>query len=1060
MTLSRAVDYENRKSYAKLPEILPVPNLIMTQIDSYMWFQREGLKELLTEISPIKDFTGSRLELTFLNPNEGPDFNEPRYTFYTPKHSEEECRDRDLTYSSPLHVTAWLLVKDTQEWKEQDLFMGDFPNMTDNGTFIINGAERVVVSQLIRSPGVYFTIEEDMASGRDLCFAKMVPNRGAWLEFETSSKNVISVKVDRKRKIPITTLVRCIGYGTDDELLELFKGVDTNPDHSYIKTTIEKEPLVRSKDEALVDFHRRLRPSDPSTLDNAKSFLKSLFYDPRRYDLGKVGRYKLNKRLGLNVPLDTRTLTVEDLAGVARYIVKVNNGAEKPDDIDHLGNRRVRTVGELVQNQLRVGFLRMERVVKERMSITEIESVTPSDLINIRPVSVTLKEFFGSSQLSQFMDQTNPLAELTHKRRLSALGPGGLSRERAGFDVRDVHHSHYGRICPIETPEGPNIGLIGSLATYGRINQYGLIETPYRRVIKSVKNKQQNLVGKIVRNDIVDDKDKLVASAGTEITETIAKKIAELSLKNIDVVPFVSSNVEYLSADEEEDFIVAQANAILDDNQHFLEEKVEARSGDKYFMELPRRIDFMDVSPKQIVSVAASLIPFLEHDDANRALMGSNMQRQAVPLLLPEAPLVATGMEKQAAFDSGQVLFAKSDGEVTSVTATMIAIKRKDGEVEYYPLRKFDRSNQGTCINQRPIISKGDKVHQGQVLADSSSTDEGELALGHNVLCAFMSWEGYNYEDAIVLSESLVKNDKFTSIHIEKHEVEARSTKLGPEEITRDIPNIGEESLRDLDERGIIRLGAEVGPGDILVGKITPKGETELSAEEKLLRAIFGEKAREVKDTSLRVPHGEYGKVIDVKAFPQDGSGEQPPGVNQMVRVCVAQKRKVSAGDKLAGRHGNKGVIGRILPVEDMPFLPDGRPLEIILNPIGIPSRMNLGQVLETHLGWAAHVLGFDALSPIFDGGEDEMIEAELGRSWIVENAGAVDPEGGPYDKDRVREWLAEQGYDYDIIFDENKVYEPKEACIKLWLTHLGVPTYRLDTDGIQKELKKLLSVS
>ena len=1056
MTLSRSVDYENRKSYANLPEILPVPNLIQTQMDSYSWFQSEGLKELLTEVSPIKDFTGSRLELTFLNPNEGPDFNEPRYTFFPPKHSEEECRDRDLTYSSPLHVTAWLLVKDTGEWKEQDLFMGDFPNMTDNGTFIINGAERVVVSQLIRSPGVYFTIEEDMASGRDLCFAKMVPNRGAWLEFETSSKNVISVKVDRKRKIPITTLVRCIGYGTDDQLLGLFKGVDTNPDHQYIKTTIEKEPLVRSEDEALVDFHRRLRPSDPSTLDNAKSFLKSLFFDPRRYDLGKVGRYKLNKHLGLNVPLDTRTLTIEDLAGVARYIVKVNNGDEKPDDIDHLGNRRVRTVGELVQNQLRVGFLRMERVVKERMSITEIESVTPSDLINIRPVSVTLKEFFGSSQLSQFMDQTNPLAELTHKRRLSALGPGGLSRERAGFDVRDVHHSHYGRICPIETPEGPNIGLIGSLATYGRINQYGLIETPYRKVIKSVKNKQQNLVGKIVRNDIVDGKDKVVVPASTEVTEAIATKIAELPLKNIAVVPFVSSNVEYLSADEEEDSIVAQANAILDDNQHFLEERVEARSGDQYFMELPERIDFMDVSPKQIVSVAASLIPFLEHDDANRALMGSNMQRQAVPLLLPEAPLVATGMEKQAAFDSGQVLFAKSDGEVTSVTATTIAIKRKDGEVEYYPLRKFDRSNQGTCINQRPIISRGDKVRQGQVVADSSSTDEGELALGHNVLCAFMSWEGYNYEDAIVLSESLVKNDKFTSIHIEKHEVEARSTKLGPEEITRDIPNIGEESLKDLDERGIIRLGAEVGPGDILVGKITPKGETELSAEEKLLRAIFGEKAREVKDTSLRVPHGEYGKVIDVKAFPQDGSGEQPPGVNQMVRVCVAQKRKVSAGDKLAGRHGNKGVIGRILPVEDMPFLPDGRPLEVVLNPIGIPSRMNLGQVLETHLGWAAHVLGFNALSPIFDSGKDEVIEAELGRSWIVENAGAVDPEGGPYDKARVREWLAEQGYDYDIVFDESKVYEPKEACIKLWLTHLGVPAYRLDTDGIQKELKKL----
>ncbi|MFC1998843.1 DNA-directed RNA polymerase subunit beta, partial [Chloroflexota bacterium] len=948
------------------------------------------------------------------------------------------------------------LIKDTGEWKEQDLFMGDFPNMTDNGTFIINGAERVVVSQLIRSPGVYFTIEEDLASGRDLCFAKLVPNRGAWLEFETSSKDIISVKVDRKRKIPITTLLRCIGYGSDEDLEELFKGIDTNPDHPYIKTTIEKEPLVRSKDEALIDFHRRLKPSDPSTLDNANKFMHSLFFDERRYDLGKVGRYKMNKRLRINTPLETRTGTVEDLVGVARYIVKVNNGAEKPDDIDHLGNRRVRTVGELVQNQLRVGFLRMERVVKERMSITEIESVTPSDLINIRPVSVTLKEFFGSSQLSQFMDQTNPLAELTHKRRLSALGPGGLSRERAGFDVRDVHHSHYGRICPIETPEGPNIGLIGSLATYGRINQYGLIETPYRKVIKSVKNKKPNLVGNIVKNDIVDDKDKVLVAAGTEITEAIAKKIADLPLKNIDIVPFVSTSVEYLSADEEEDFIVAQANAILDENQHFLEEKVEVRTGDQYFMEVTEKIDYMDVSPKQIVSVAASLIPFLEHDDANRALMGSNMQRQAVPLLLPEAPFVATGMEKQAALDSGQVLFAKGDGEVISVTATMIAIKRESGELEYYPLRKFDRSNQGTCINQRPIVSKSDKVHEGQVLADSSSTDEGELALGHNVLCAFMSWEGYNYEDAIILSESLVKNDKFTSIHIEKHEVEARSTKLGPEEITRDIPNIGEESLRDLDEGGIIRLGAEVGPGDILVGKITPKGETELSAEEKLLRAIFGEKAREVKDTSLRVPHGEYGKVIDVKAYPQDGSGEQPPGVNQMVRVCVAQKRKVSAGDKLAGRHGNKGVIGRILPVEDMPFLPDGRPLEVILNPIGIPSRMNLGQVLETHLGWAAHSLGFDALSPIFDSGEDKEIEDELGRAWIVGSAGAVDHEGGPYDRQKVRDWLADRGFDYDVVFDESKDGDAKQACIKLWLGELGVDISKLKDKGVQKELDRL----
>ena len=1057
MTFTRAVSYQKRRSYAGLEEVLPVPNLIQTQLDSFIWFQEEGLKELLYEISPINDFAGTRLTLTFLNPNsDDADYNQTRYVFYPPKFNERECIERDLTYAAPLHVTAWLLVKETGIWKEQDLFLGDFPKMTPNGTFIINGAERVVVSQLIRSPGVYLTIEEDLTSGRDLCYAKLVPNRGAWLEFETSSKDVISVKVDRKRKIPVTTLLRCIGYGSDDELHKQFKNTDTGPDHLYIQSTIEREPNVRSEEEALTEFHRKLRPSDPSTVENARSFIKNLFFDPRHYDLGKVGRYKLNKRLHVDIQLSNRVLTPDDLIGVVRHIIMVNNGFDKPDDIDHLGNRRVRTVGELVQNQLRIGLLRMERVIKERMSITDIETVTPSDLVNIRPVSVTLKEFFGSSQLSQFMDQTNPLAELTHKRRLSALGPGGLSRERAGFDVRDVHHSHYGRICPIETPEGPNIGLIGSLATYGRINQYGLIETPYRKVIKQVNNKIKSTIGKTVL-ETVHNGDEIIVEAGTVITDEIAKKLAQLPIKTVKVKPFVAWDTEYLSADQEEDFIIAQANALLDENEQFIEEKVEARHGADFLVEVASKIDYMDVSPKQVVSVAASLIPFLEHDDANRALMGSNMQRQAVPLLIPEAPIVATGMEGQAAQDSGQVLFSKHDGEVVSVTANLIKVKANDGGViEEYPLRKFERSNQGTCINQRPIVHKGNKVHAGQVVADSSSTDNGELALGHNVLCAFMSWEGYNYEDAIIISESLVREDKFTSIHIEKHEVEARSTKLGPEEITRDIPNIGEESLHDLDEQGVIRIGAEVVPGDILVGKITPKGETELSAEEKLLRAIFGEKAREVKDTSLRVPHGEYGKVIEVKVFPQDEKGEQHLGVNQMVRVCVAQKRKVNAGDKLAGRHGNKGVIGRILPVEDMPYLPDGRPIEVILNPIGIPSRMNLGQVLETHLGWAAHTLGFEAMTPIFDGADIGSIENDLARAWIVNRSGAGSPDQNSFSMEVVTEWLAERGFQSNEIFDPSCKGVAKKACIELWLEDNGVPARALSDEHIEIELGRI----
>ncbi|HEY8836301.1 MAG TPA: DNA-directed RNA polymerase subunit beta, partial [Dehalococcoidia bacterium] len=908
-----------RKVYSKIREIISVPNLIQVQLDSFLWFTgakdaaskaESGLRELFDEISPIVDFTGSRMELRFLD-----------YEFGEPKYSELECREKDMTYSAPLRVDVELRVKETEEIKEQQLFMGDFPLMTKNGTFIINGAERVVVSQLVRSPGVYFTVEQDPSSGRDMTGAKLIPNRGAWLEFETSNKDIVSVKVDRKRKIPITTLLRAIDrdpaiddetkLGTDERILTKFEDVESLSEiHHYIRTTLERDS-ARTKRQALEEFYKRLRPGDPPTLENARQLLDSLFFNPRRYDLGRVGRYKLNKRLGVSVDQKTRTLTHDDIVSIVKQLIRINLGQGLPDDIDHLGNRRVRAVGELIQNQFRIGLLRMERVVRERMTITDPDQATPSALINIRPVVAAMKEFFGGSQLSQFMDQTNPLAELTHKRRLSALGPGGLSRDRAGFDVRDVHHSHYGRICPIETPEGPNIGLIGSLATFGKVNPYGFIETPYRKVLRELPKDSADLVGHTLREDLRDGKG-VIAAAGTEVSLALAKKIASNGVERVQVQPFVSDIVEYLSADVEDNYVVAQANVALDDQGQFLETHVEVRHRQDFRVELADHVDYMDVSPKQIVSVATSLIPFLEHDDANRALMGSNMQRQAVPLLRPEVPLVGTGMEKQTAFDSGQVVFAHKDGRVVSSTAKRIIVEYVDGEREEFRLQKFVRSNQGTCINQRPIVERGQQVIAGQALADSSSTDQGELALGQSVLCAFMSWEGYNFEDAIIISEAICREDKFTSIHIEKHEIEARDTKLGPEEITRDIPNVGEDSLRDLDEDGVIRVGAEVREGDILVGKITPKGETELTAEEKLLRAIFGEKAREVKDTSLRVPHGERGKVIDVKVFDRESHLELPAGVNKLVRVSIAQKRKLSEGDKMAGRHGNKGVVARI----------------------------------------------------------------------------------------------------------------------------------------------------
>ncbi|MEE9366583.1 MAG: DNA-directed RNA polymerase subunit beta, partial [Dehalococcoidales bacterium] len=1042
-------------------QILEAPNLIKVQLDSFQRFQEKALQHLLAEVSPIKSLTSGKLELSFI----AYEFREPR-----PGHTEPECRERNLTYSAPLYVRIRLYVKETNEHLEQDLFLGDIPLMTAKGTFITSGAERVVVSQLLRSPGVYFTAGEDAATGRTLCRAKLIPTRGAWLEFETSNRDVVSAKIDGKRKIPITTLLRAIGYSDDEQLLNLFAKEDDDPEHQYIKATIEREPLVKDEPEALLDIYKKLRPGELPNIENARKLIKNLFFDSLRYDLGAVGRYKLNKRLGLEIDLKERALTKEDMVEIIRHIIMINNGNDFGDDIDHLGNRRVRTVGELVQTQFHVGLLRLAQAVRERMSIVGTDPVTPSALVNIRPVVAAVREFFSGSQLSQFMDQTNPLAELTHKRRLSAMGPGGLSRERAGFDVRDVHFSHYGRICPIETPEGPNIGLIGSLATYSRVNEYGFIETPYRTVISELSSTSKQLTGKTTREAVVNSKGATVIEANTVITDELAASLARLKNKKVKVISFVSDEVNYMSADEEEEHTIAQANALLDQDNQFTEEKVEARRGDSYLLESPDNIDLMDVSPKQVVSVATALIPFLEHNDANRALMGANMQRQAVPLLRPEAPLVATGMEMEAAKHSGQVLYAKNAGTITEVSGFIddkgeskyrIVVTTDKGEKDNYELMKFVRTNQGTCINQRPLVSKGDRVEPGQVLADSSATEQGELALGQNVLCAFMSWEGYNFEDAIILSSRLVEEDMFTSIHIAKHETEARDTKLGPEEITRDIPNVGEESLRELDETGIIRIGAEVGPDDTLVGKITPRGETELSAEEKLLRAIFGEKARDVKDTSLRVPHGEWGKVINVRVYSRKETGDDlPAGVNQWVQAWIAQKRKVSAGDKLAGRHGNKGVIALIAPKEDMPFLPDGTPIDIILDPIGVPSRMNVGQVLETHLGLAAQTLGFKVLTPVFDGADDVAIEDALCRVWLAQKAAAINhnpDDGGPNTKLEVaKKWVDSQGFSGDRAFSDDYPGEAKEVCLRLWLEELGIKSRRLSLPELKQAVEKV----
>ncbi len=911
---------KERYTFSKIGNSKELPGLIDTQLNSYQWFLEVGLKEVFDEVTPIEDFS-ENLVLEFVD-----------YHLEEGKYTVEECRDRDGTYSAPLQVKVRLINKETGEVKEQDVFMGDFPLMTDKGTFIINGAERVVVNQLIRSSGVYFD-DERVKDGRRLINGNIIPNRGAWIEFEYDKKRIISVRVDRARKMPSSILFRSLGYSSDAEIIELLG------DHEVIHDTLEKDN-TENKEEALIELYKKLRPGEPPTIESANNLINSMFFDPKRYDLAEVGRYKINKKLGLDIDPSKRTLDKKDIIATVKYIVKLidNEPDAQIDDIDHLGNRRLKTVGELLQNQFRIGLSRMERVVRERMTIQDIDVVTPQALINTRPVVAAIQEFFGSSQLSQFMDQTNPLSELTHKRRLSALGPGGLSRERAGFDVRDVHHSHYGRICPIETPEGPNIGLIGSLGTYARTNEFGFLETPYRKVEDGR----------------------------------------------------VTDEMRYLTADEEDRATIAQANASLDEEGKFQSEYVVAREKGDILEVTPDEVDYMDVSPKQLVGVSASLIPFLENDDANRALMGANMQRQAVPLMKTDSPIVATGVEHKAAKDCGAVLLAKASGKVARVTGEKIIIQTDEGDIHTYKLMKFKRSNQGSCMNHKPIVERGERVEKGQIIADGPATDQGELALGRNSLIAFMPWEGYNYEDAILISEKLVKEDAFTSIHIEEHEAEARDTKLGPEEITRDIPNVSETALKDLDERGIIRVGAEVEEGDILVGKVTPKGETELSAEERLLRAIFGEKAREVRDTSLKVPHGEKGIVVDVKEFSREQEDDLKPGVNKLVRVYIATKRKIDVGDKMAGRHGNKGVISRILPEEDMPFLPNGEPVEIVLNPLGVPSRMNIGQVLETHLGMAAKELGLHIETPVFDGATEDEVEDKLEEAGFARDGKTV----------------------------------------------------------------------
>jgi len=960
---------KTRKFFSNRHEVSLLPNLIEVQLNSYRWFVEKGLKELLGEINPIKDFTGKNLELFF-----------GEHFFDKAKHDEVASREKNTTYDAPLYVSAKLINKVSGKTKTQDVYFGDFPLMTPRGTFIINGVERVVVNQLIKSPGVFFTAES--VRGKNLYGAKIIPNRGAWLELDTDAAGVIGVKIDRKRRIPITALLRVFGLSSNEEILEAFKDVDTDPDTKYIQNTLAKDASSNS-DEGFKEVYKRIRPGDLATVDNAKSLISGMFFNTERYDLSPVGRYKFNQRLDVK-DNESMLLTQSDLLLVVKEIIKLNNSQGPADDIDHLANRRVRAVGELIQTRFRVGLARMARIAKDRMSLADLDTVTPAQLIHVRPIVATMQEFFSSSQLSQFMDQTNPLAELEHKRRLSAMGPGGLSRERAGFEVRDVHRSHYGRLCPITTPEGPNIGLVAHLATYARVNDFGFIETPYRVVKKSVKNDGKALAGEISLYDIKDKTGKIIVEAGAEVTEKQAKEIPKnTQVLEVRIKPKVTKEIIYLDAYEEERLTIGQAGIEIDANGHFVEPRASVRVHSVPTMAETNEIDCLDVSPKQIISVTTSLIPFLEHDDANRALMGSNMQRQAVSCIRPDSPVVGTGMEGKAARDSGQVVLAEEDGEVVSVTGEKIIVVGDKGKKKEYPLLKFLRTNSATAINQIPRVLKGQKVKKGDFLADGASTENGELALGQNVLVAFMSWEGGNYEDAILISERLVQADRYSSIHIDDFKIDVRDTKLGPEQVTRDIPNVGEEKLKDLDETGVIRIGAQVKAGDILVGKITPKGETDLTAEEKLLRVIFGEKSRDVKDTSLNLPHGEYGKVVNIREFSREAGDKLPSGVIRSIQVSVAVLRKIQVGDKMAGRHGNKGVISKIIPVEDLPFMEDGTPVDIILNPLGVVSRMNLGQILETHLGMAARRLGYKVATPVLDGISETEIKAELEKSGI-----------------------------------------------------------------------------
>ena len=956
-----------RKNLKTTKDVLPLPNLIEIQLKSFDWFITEGLTELFAEINPIEDFTGTSLALYLRD-----------FHFEEPKYDEKTAKIKNASYEVPLKAKAELVNKETGEVREQEIFLGDYPWMTERGTFVINGAERVVVSQLVRSPGVFFTSER--SGGGELFGAKVIPSRGAWLELDTSTAGVISVKIDRKRKLPITTLLRAFGYATDDDIRELFKDVDTG-EVKYINETLEKDPSS-TVSEALMEVYRRIRPGDLATVENSKSLIEGMFFDFKRYDFSKVGRYKLNKRLSLDVPntSENRVLRREDLVAIVAEIVNLQNGVGQADDIDNLANRRLKMVGELMQSKFRIGLARMERIVKDRMSVYDTTTVTPGQLVNVRPIVASVREFFASSQLSQFMSQINPLDEVVHKRRLNAMGPGGLSRERAGFEVRDVHKTHYGRLCPIETPEGPNIGLVSNLSTYAKVNEYGFIETPYRIVVNEVP--VDKAAGEIARGQVKHG-DTVFVKNGEEITEADVKKMTKAGIEKVNIKARVTDKSLWLDASDEEQAVIAGYGVETDDKGYFKEPRVAARLKGEAEEVDANTVDFMDVSSKQIVSVSASLIPFVEHDNAKRALMGANMQKQAVALIKPEAPIVGTGMEEIVARDSGQVILAEQDGIVNSATAREVNVTYKDGTTKVYELTNFSRSNVGTSIHQKCVVNAGDEIKKGDVLIDGMSTKDGELGLGQNILVAFMNWKGYNFEDAIVLSQRLVNDDRYTSIHIETHTVDVRDTKLGPEQVTRDIANVSEESLKDLDENGIVRIGAEVTAGDILVGKITPKGEQELSSEEKLLRAIFGEKARDVKDTSLRLPNGERGKVVGVKVFSRENGDELQAGVIEQYHVSVAQMRKITMGDKMAGRHGNKGVIARILPVEDMPYLEDGTPIDMILNPLGVGKRMNIGQIFETHLGYAARALGYTVASPVFDGVTLEQIKEQLTKAGL-----------------------------------------------------------------------------